>query len=114
MAYATIANDGILMRPKVVEKIINYDGKISEPSTTEVARVLSEKTVKDLTQMMIGVVEEGYGKKAGVPGFWVAGKTGTAQIANTDGPGYQRVCLFIPSPVLHQPTIQNLLCLYVR
>ena len=89
MAYATIANDGILMRPKVVEKIINYDGKISEPSTTEVARVLSEKTVKDLTQMMIGVVEEGYGKKAGVPGFWVAGKTGTAQIANTDGPGYQ-------------------------
>jgi cell division protein FtsI (penicillin-binding protein 3) len=90
MAYAAIANDGVLMRPRVVEKIINYDGRISEPNLTDVGRVLSEKTVKDLTQMMIGVVEEGYGKKAGVPGFWVAGKTGTAQIANVNGPGYQK------------------------
>lgn len=88
-AYAAIANNGVLMRPKVVEKIINYDGKVSEPTPTEIGRVLSEKTVSDLTQMLIGVVEEGYGKRAGVPGFWVAGKTGTAQIANTDGPGYQ-------------------------
>lgn len=84
MAYAAIANDGVMMRPRVVEKIINYDGKVSEPKPTEVGRVLSEQTVKDLTSMLTGVVEEGYGKKAGVPGFWVAGKTGTAQIADPE------------------------------
>lgn len=89
MAYAAIANDGVMLRPKVVEKIINHNAEISKKEKVEVGRILSEKTVDDLTEMMIGVVEDGYGKKAGVPGFWVAGKTGTAQIANTDKAGYQ-------------------------
>jgi cell division protein FtsI/penicillin-binding protein 2 len=41
--------------------------------------------------MLISVVENGHGKRAGVPGYWVAGKTGTAQVARTDGVvGYQK------------------------
>ena len=38
--------------------------------------------------MLVNVVENGHGKRAGVPGYYVGGKTGTAQIAKTDGPGY--------------------------
>ncbi len=89
MAYAAIANKGVLLKPHIVDKMVTDSGGLSEVETTEVRRVMSEKTASDLTQMLIGVVEEGYGKKAGVPGFWVAGKTGTAQIPNTDSPGYQ-------------------------
>jgi cell division protein FtsI/penicillin-binding protein 2 len=40
--------------------------------------------------MLVNVVENGHGKRAGVPGYWVAGKTGTAQVARTDGLGYQK------------------------
>jgi len=89
MAYAAIANKGIMMKPQIVDKIIQNDGKVADIEPVEVRRVISENTASDLTKMLIGVVEEGYGKKAGVPGFWVAGKTGTAQIPNQDKPGYQ-------------------------
>jgi len=78
-----------MMKPQIVDKIIQNDGKVIDIEAVEVRRVVSENTAADLTKMLIGVVEEGYGKKAGVPGFWVAGKTGTAQIPNQDKPGYQ-------------------------
>jgi len=89
MAYATIANKGVMMKPQIVDKIIQNDGEVSDTEPIEVRRVISENTSADLTKMLIGVVEEGYGKKAAVPGFWIAGKTGTAQIPNQSGPGYQ-------------------------
>ena len=82
MAYAAIANKGVMLKPRIVDKIVSGDGKISDTETVEVRRVISEKTSSELTQMLMGVVEEGYGKKAGVSGFWVAGKTGTAQIVD--------------------------------
>jgi cell division protein FtsI/penicillin-binding protein 2 len=40
--------------------------------------------------MLVSVVENGHGKRASVPGYWVAGKTGTAQVPRTDGLGYQK------------------------
>lgn len=82
MAYAAVANNGVAMKPEVVDKIINFDGSQNLVSPVETGRVISEQTAQNLRQMLIGVVEEGYGKRAGVPGFWVAGKTGTAQIAD--------------------------------
>ncbi len=42
-----------------------------------------------LTGMLVAVVEKGHGTRAGVPGYWVAGKTGTAQIPRKDGGGYE-------------------------
>ena len=89
MAYAGIANRGLVMKPQIVDKIIQSDGNVSTVEPVESRRAISETTAADLTKMLIGVVEEGYGKKAGVAGFWVAGKTGTAQIPNPDGRGYQ-------------------------
>ena len=82
MAYAAVANKGVLLKPQVVDKIIPDGGKILSVDPVKVRQVISENTASQLTQMLIAVVEEGYGKKAGVPGFWLAGKTGTAQIAD--------------------------------
>lgn len=89
MAYATIANNGLAMKPEVVDKIINFDGSQNLVAPVETGRIISEQTAQQLRQMLINVVEEGYGKKAGVKGFWVAGKTGTAQIVDPTSGKYQ-------------------------
>lgn len=68
-AVSALANQGILMRPHIVES--------SEPE--QVRRVVSEKTAATITAMMVNVIENGGAKRAVVPGYRVAGKTGTAQ-----------------------------------
>ncbi len=87
-ALSAIGNDGILLRPYVVEKVIYQDGKeeITEPK--KIRRVISSDTASRLTAMLVSVVENGYGKKAAVPGYSIAGKTGTAQIPDFETGGY--------------------------
>lgn len=87
-AFGAIANDGKLMRPFVVEKVVWPDGKeeITQPET--VREVISPETSKDLTRMLVSVVENGYGKPARVSGYSIAGKTGTAQIPDPEKGGY--------------------------
>jgi len=87
-ALAAVANDGILMRPYVVEKIIykNGDEKITKPQ--ERRRVISSETASRLTAMLVSAVENGYSKKAAVPGYLIAGKTGTSQIPDLEKGGY--------------------------
>jgi len=87
-AYLAIANGGRLIQPKVVEKIVFSDGREEVFPTKEIRRVISEETAKKITNMLISVVERGHGKKAAVPGYQVAGKTGTAQIPLPSG-GYE-------------------------
>ena len=82
MAYAAIANGGVMMKPEVADKIINDDGTTQTIAPQEVGQVISTQTAAELNTMLTGVVENGYGKKAAVPGFWVAGKTGTAQLVD--------------------------------
>jgi len=78
-AYSAIANGGRLVRPYLVEKIIkNGKTKEIEPELSE--PVISQKTATQLTSMLISVVENGFAKGAKIPGYYVAGKTGTAQI----------------------------------
>jgi cell division protein FtsI/penicillin-binding protein 2 len=79
-AYNAIANNGILLRPQIVDKIIHDDGSISEVSLGEVRRVISQQASYDVAQMLRSVVVNGHGKRAGVPGYAVGGKTGTAQV----------------------------------
>ncbi|KKP78099.1 MAG: hypothetical protein A2271_02080 [Candidatus Moranbacteria bacterium RIFOXYA12_FULL_35_19] len=88
-AYNTIANGGILLKPQIVEKIINDKDEIKEIVPQEVRKVLSQKANNEITQILESVVKNGHGKQAGVPGYLVAGKTGTAQIASSDSKGYQ-------------------------
>jgi cell division protein FtsI/penicillin-binding protein 2 len=81
-AYATIANKGILVNPYIVEAIVNADGSkedLSKQISEE--QVIKPETVQKITQMMVGVVERGYGKNAKIKGYDIAGKTGTADIA---------------------------------
>jgi len=87
-AFAAIANDGILMRPYVVEKIVYNNGEEEITKPKQIRRVISSDTASRLTSMLVSVVKNGYGKKAGVPGYLIAGKTGTAQIPDLKTGGY--------------------------
>jgi cell division protein FtsI (penicillin-binding protein 3)/stage V sporulation protein D (sporulation-specific penicillin-binding protein) len=72
-AYGAIANDGVWLQPHLVDRLEKSDRV--EP---ESRRVLSEATSHELTKMLRGVVREGSGTTAQIPGYRVAGKTGTA------------------------------------
>jgi len=86
-AIGSIANGGKLMQAYVVDKVIDYSGKEEPRQPKEIGRILKEDTAKKVTEMMVSVVENGHGKKAAVPGYKIAGKTGTAQVAKPGG-GY--------------------------
>jgi cell division protein FtsI/penicillin-binding protein 2 len=89
LAYGALANGGTLMKPRIVETIMHADGSMEEMMPQEVRRVVSEDTAKKMGVMLRSVVTNGHGKTADVPGYLVGGKTGTAQVAKTDGPGYE-------------------------
>jgi penicillin-binding protein A len=79
----TIANGGVRMEPRLVEKIIDPDGRtIDEPLPEEAQRVVSERTAEQLAGMMRNVVEQGTGTAAQLAGVDVSGKTGTAEIGD--------------------------------
>lgn len=88
MAIAAIANEGKLMRPYVVEKIIDDSGSETKIEPKTVRQVISKETAENLTKMLVSAVRNGFENKAGVKGYFVAGKTGTAQIPRKDGRGY--------------------------
>lgn len=88
-AYGALANNGVMMMPYVVQTRIDYEGKPHPTSPVAVRRVISEKVSKSVTAMLVNVVEKGHGKKAGVSGYYMAGKTGTAQVAKINGKGYE-------------------------
>ncbi|MFJ8633505.1 peptidoglycan D,D-transpeptidase FtsI family protein [Streptomyces sp. NPDC093568] len=78
--YSTIANGGVRVEPTLVRGIEGPDGQFTEAEKPKKSRVISAKTAKTLAQMLESVVddEEGTGNKARIPGYRVAGKTGTA------------------------------------
>jgi cell division protein FtsI (penicillin-binding protein 3) len=99
MAYGAIANGGFLMRPYVVQRVTGPKGDIlRENHPFVVRRVVSEKTAVALTSMLKEVTTEGgTGTMASLEGFDVAGKTGTAQKADTVHGGYssKRIASFV-------------------
>ncbi len=90
VAYSALANGGILMQPYIVEEKRFDDGVSEKTYPVEISQVISKKTSTKIGAMMVSVIENGYGSKAGVPGYYIAGKTGTAQVAKTEGGGYQK------------------------
>jgi cell division protein FtsI (penicillin-binding protein 3) len=78
--YSTIANGGVRVEPSLVRGTKGPDGRFTPAEAPQKTRVVSQKTAKTLAQMLESVVDdrEGTGTKARIPGYRVAGKTGTA------------------------------------
>lgn len=89
-ALTAIANDGVLLQPYIVDKIV--DGSTGEVTyqgeRTELGQVASSSTVTKMKQLMHDVVDFGTGSIYAMEGYDLIAKTGTAQIASTDGSGY--------------------------
>lgn len=88
-AYTALANKGEMMKPYLVQTKIYEDGTVSQTKPVKVRDVVSSRTANIVSAMLVSVIENGHGKKAGVPGYYLAGKTGTAQVPKKDGKGYE-------------------------
>src|SRR5262247_191576 len=79
-AFAAIANGGRLMQPQIVRAVLDAQGReVSVFEPKPIRQVISPETARELTTIMTAVVREGTGHNAAIPGYEVAGKTGTAQ-----------------------------------
>jgi peptidoglycan glycosyltransferase len=84
LVAAGVANGGSLMRPHLVERIMDRDGRtVRRERPSEQNRVMKESTAAQLAGMMAQVVREGTGTAAALQGIDVAGKTGTAEVGTT-------------------------------
>lgn len=89
-AIGAVANGGKLMKPYLVDHT-EWHGQVRDEFSPQFVRqVMSSQSSALLSGMMVRVVENGHGKRAGVKGYYVAGKTGTAQIPRKDGRGYEQ------------------------
>ncbi len=73
-AFSAIANGGVMVNPYIVQGMKGSEGE----------RVISPSTSSQMTSILVGTIEDGFGGSAKVPGYHVAGKTGTSQISWSD------------------------------
>lgn len=85
MPYQAIANGGVLMKPYVVKEIVHADGSRQAITPQPTKRVVSQKTADTIKAMLVNVVEKGHAKGVRVSGYYIGGKTGTAQTAMVGG-----------------------------
>jgi peptidoglycan glycosyltransferase len=80
MVAGGIANDGVVMKPQLVKRILSPNGDtVSRMRPQQLSRATSPETAQAIREMMVKVVESGTGRNAQIPGVLVAGKTGTAE-----------------------------------
>ena len=108
-AVAAIANDGILMRPYLVQAITDQDGRLLKNTTPKrIRRAVSARTARTVRGMMAAVVDEGgTGVNAALERYPVGGKTGTAQKVEPNG-GYSRerfIASFVGLAPIHRPKV---------
>ncbi len=84
-AYSAFVNGGKMMKPYIVQSQISSDGTAVNTQPQVAGQPISAQTANTVTAMLVDVVEHGYGTPAAIPGYYLAGKTGTAQVVGTDG-----------------------------
>ena len=112
-AVNSFANGGVLMKPSIVQKIIDNDGKIVEEFPTQsIRQVVSEETAEQMKEIMEYYVSDAGGDKAYVAGYRVGGKTGTANIAANGGYSEATDCSFIAMAPMDDPQISMLVIVH--
>jgi peptidoglycan glycosyltransferase len=98
MVASGIANGGRLMRPYVVDEVRAPDLSVLDKTSPQAynSNAVSASVARQLTEMMVAVVDNGTGQTAQIPGYKVAGKTGTAQ-SSPDRPPYAWFVSFAPA-----------------
>ncbi len=112
-AICAVANDGIVMRPRFVREIRDSHGRLVEKFEPEpLGRALSESTAKRLSSLLRSVVVNGGGSQAEIPGYYSAGKTGTAEVPEAGGYGDERISSFVGYAPADDPALAALVILY--
>lgn len=110
-AISAIANDGILMQPRIVKEIVNTDtGVVTNLEPIEIRQVVSEETAMKVKEMMEYVATEGTGKTAAVSGYNIGGKTGTSEPNSSENSVY--VASYVAVAPIDDAEITLLLTLY--
>ena len=111
-AVSAVANDGVLMQPRIAKEIKNTDtGAITTVEPTKVRQVVSKETAESLLDMLETVVDNGTGRNAQVKGYSIAGKTGTSEPDPSDeDAGY--VASFAGISPVESPEVVVLVTLY--
>jgi cell division protein FtsI/penicillin-binding protein 2 len=89
-AVSSLANDGQLMKPYIVDEFVRADGSSEKVEPRIIRQVVSPRTASLVSAMMVSVVENGHARRARVKGYKFAGKTGTAQVPKKEGRGYEK------------------------
>jgi cell division protein FtsI/penicillin-binding protein 2 len=111
-AYSTIANGGVWVEPKLLSGTMVGSGRVQSATAPATRRVLSEMTAAQMTKILTGVAEVGTGLEAQIPGYAVAGKTGTAQKPlETGGYGNSYVASFAGFAPASRPAVVVLVVL---
>jgi cell division protein FtsI (penicillin-binding protein 3) len=111
-AYASLANGGLWVEPKLLYGTMADDGRVRPSSRPTRRRVVSRRTARQMTKILTGVVTRGTGLEAHIPGYVVAGKTGTAQKALPGGGyGNSYVASFAGYAPARHPAVMTLVVL---
>ena len=106
--YVTLANDGVARQPRLVAATIDDDGTRRDLPLGTTRQVVSPETAKTMREMLARVVEGGTGVNAAVPGYTVAGKTGTARKPPYEHPPYRYVASFVGFAPAENPRLATI------
>lgn len=96
-AYSAFVNDGKMVKPRLVDQIISADGERQVFETEFVGTPISARTAATMSGILVSSAKNGYAKAGAIPGYTLAAKTGTAQVANQNAAGYsnERITSFV-------------------
>ena len=111
-AVSAVANDGVLVKPKIVKEVENPDtGATISIDSTNIRQVISKETANKLMDMLESVVTNGTGRYGQVKGYSVAGKTGTSE-PDTTSKDAMYVASFVGISPVENPEVVTLITLY--